>query len=54
MKICDLILLDATLIVMPLMIYLLYTAYNKTINKKENNLIFILTVFSELYFIIKY
>ncbi len=54
MKIFDYILLDVTIIVMPLMIYLLYTAYNKTLSKEENNLIFILTIFSQIYFTIKY
>ena len=54
MKICDLVLLDTTIIVMPLLIYLLYVAYNTTLNKKENDLIFILTVFSQIYFTIKY
>ena len=54
MKICDLILLDLSLIIVPLMIYLLYAAYKKYLNKKEDNLIFIITIFSQIYLISNY
>ncbi|MBR3897791.1 MAG: HAMP domain-containing histidine kinase [Bacilli bacterium] len=54
MKIYDLALLNLILLVIPLMIYLLYTAYNNILDKKENNLIFNICLFSECYLIIKY
>lgn len=54
MKIFDTMLLDVVLITFPLMVYLLYLAYTKTFNKKENDLLFVVTVFSILYLILKY
>ena len=54
MKIFDTMLLDVILITFPLMVYLLYLAYTKTFNKKENDLLFAVTVFSVLYLILKY
>lgn len=54
MKIFDTMLLDAVLITFPLTIYLLYLAYTKTFNKKENDLLFVVTAFSVLYLILKY
>ena len=54
MKIFDTMLLDVVLITFPLMLYLLYLAYTKTFNKKENDLLFAVTVFSVLYLILKY
>ena len=54
MKIFDFLLLDLTIIMMPLLIYIIYVAYVKTIDKKENNLIFIITILSQVYLIIKY
>ena len=54
MKIFDTMLLDVVLITFPLMVYLLYLAYTKTFNKKENDLLFAVTVFSVLYLILKY
>ena len=54
MKIFDTMLLDVVLITFPLIVYLLYLAYTKTFNKKENDLLFAVTVFSVLYLILKY
>ena len=54
MKIFDSLLLDVVLIAFPLMVYLLYLAYTKTFNKKENDLLYVVTVFSVLYLILKY
>ena len=54
MKIFDTMILDVVLITFPLMVYLLYLAYTKTFNKKENDLLFVVTVFSILYLILKY
>ena len=54
MKILDIMILDIVLISMPLMVYLLYLAYTKTFNKKENELLIVVTIFSILYLIVKY
>lgn len=54
MKIFDLILLDISLIITPILIYLIYTAYIKVIDKKEDKLIFIIITFLQLYLIYKY
>ena len=54
MKIFDIMILDAILISMPLCIYLLYLAYTKTFNKKENDLLLVVTIFSMFYLLIKY
>ena len=54
MKIFDTMILDVVLITFPLMVYLLYLAYTKTFSKKENDLLFVVTVFSILYLILKY
>ena len=54
MKIFDTIILDTVLTTFPLMVYLIYIAYTKTFNKKENDLLFVVTVFSILYLILKY
>lgn len=54
MKIIDTMILDVVLITFPLAIYLLYLAYTKTFNKKENDLLFAVTIFSVLYLILKY
>ena len=54
MKIFDIMILDIVLISMPLMVYLLYLAYTKTFNKKENELLIVVTIFSILYLIVKY
>lgn len=54
MKIFDTMILDIVLISLPLTIYLLYLAYTKTFNKKENDLLIVVTVFSILYLILKY
>lgn len=54
MKIFDTMILDVVLITFTLMVYLLYLAYTKTFNKKENDLLFVVTVFSILYLILKY
>lgn len=54
MKIFDTMILDAILISLPLTIYLLYLAYTKTFNKKENDLLIVVTIFSILYLLFKY
>ena len=54
MKIFDIMILDAILISLPLTIYLLYLAYTKTFNKKENDLLIVVTIFSILYLLFKY
>ena len=54
MKLFDTIILDVVLTTFPLMVYLLYIAYTKTFSKKENDLLFVVTVFSVLYLILKY
>lgn len=54
MKIFDTMILDAILISLPLTIYLLYLAYTKTFNNKENNLLIVVTIFSVLYLLFKY
>ena len=54
MKIFDTMILDAILISLPLTIYLLYNAYTKTFNNKENNLLIVVTIFSVLYLLFKY
>lgn len=54
MKIFDLILLDISLIITPILIYLIYTAYIKVVDKKEDKLIFIIIIFLQLYLIYKY
>ena len=54
MKIFDTMILDAILISLPLTIYLLYSAYTKTFNNKENNLLIVVTIFSILYLLFKY
>ena len=54
MKIFDIIISDAILISLPLTIYLLYLAYTKTFNKKENDLLIVVTIFSILYLLLKY
>ena len=54
MKLFDTIILDIVLTTFPLMVYLLYIAYTKTFSKKENDLLFVVTVFSVLYLILKY
>ena len=54
MKIFDIMILDAILISLPLTIYLLYLAYTKTFNKKENDLLIVVTIFSILYLLLKY
>ena len=54
MKIFDTMILDIVLISLPLTVYLLYLAYTKTFNKKENDLLIVVTVFSILYLILKY
>ena len=54
MKILDTMILDIILISLPLAVYLLYVAYTKTFNKKENDLLIIVTIFTVLYLILKY
>lgn len=54
MKILNSTLLDVILLITPMLIYLLYNAYMKTIDKKEENLIFIVSVVTMYYFLFKY
>ena len=54
MRAIDIIILDAVLIFLPLTSYLLYLAFTKTFNKKENNLLIIVAIFSIFYLIFKY
>lgn len=54
MEFFDTLLLDLILAGMPLTVYLLYIAYAKTFNKKEGDLLIVVTVFSSLYLILKY
>ncbi len=54
MNIYDTFLLNTALVITPIMIYLIFVAYTKTLNKDENNLIFTIILFSEIYLIIKY
>lgn len=53
MNIINIVLLDLTNILLPLAIYLLYTAYSNTFSKKENNLVFMFMVFTMIYMILK-
>ena len=46
--------LDIILIALPLTFYLLYLAYTKTFNKKENELLIVVTIFTILYLLFKY
>ena len=54
MKIFDTILLKLVLIEIPIMAYLIYIAYSKTLKKEENNLVFIIIIFTQAYLIIRY
>ncbi len=54
MEIFDTMILDFILIALPLTFYLLYLAYTKTFNKKENELLIVVTIFTILYLLFKY
>ena len=54
MEIFDTMILDIILIALPLTVYLLYLAYTKTFNKKENELLIVVTIFTILYLLFKY
>ena len=54
MKIFDLILLNSAIIITPILIYLLYSAYIKVIDKKEEKLIFLVIIIMQMYLIYKY
>ncbi len=54
MEIFDMMILDIILIALPLTFYLLYLAYTKTFNKKENELLIVVTIFTILYLLFKY
>lgn len=54
MEIFDTMILDLILIALPLAIYLLYLAYTKTFNNKENDLLIVVIIFSVLYLLFKY
>lgn len=50
----DIILLNAVFIVVPVLVYLLYIVYENVIGKKGNDLFLTFSIFTSLYFIIKY
>ena len=54
MNIFEIILIDLIFITFPLILYLFYIAYNQNIGKKENKLIFDLTLITSLYLLIRY
>ena len=54
MKVIDIYLLNFILVIFPILVYLLYIAYTKTIDKKECNLILLITIITENYLILKY
>lgn len=54
MNLFEIVLIDCILITFPLILYLFYIAYNKNVGKKENNLIFDITLLTSLYLIIKF
>ena len=54
MKILDNILLNTSIIITPILIYLLYNAYTKIQDKDEDNIIFSLTIIMQIYLILKY
>ena len=54
MNLFEVVLIDFILITFPLILYLFYIAYNQNVGKKENNLIFDITLLTSLYLIIKF
>lgn len=54
MNIFEIILIDLIFITFPLILYLFYIAYNQNIGKKENKLIFDVTLITSLYLLIRY
>ena len=54
MEIVDSIAINIIHLITPYAIYLFYLAYKKTYNEKENELIFIITIFTSLYICLKY
>ena len=54
MEIFDTMILDIILVALPLTVYLLYLAYTKTLNNKENDLLIVVIIFSVLYLLFKY
>ena len=54
MNIFEIILIDLIFITFPLILYLFYIAYNQNIGKKENKLIFDITLITSLYLLIRY
>ena len=54
MKQLDIILLNTSIIITPVLIYLLYSAYIKVQDKKEEGLIFTVTIILQIYLIYKY
>lgn len=54
MNLLDTILLNTAVIIIPILIYLLYAAYIKVLDNKEEKLIFRITIFLQIYLIIKY
>ena len=54
MEIFDTMILDIILVALPLTVYLLYLAYTKTFNNKENDLLIVVIIFSVLYLLFKY
>lgn len=54
MNIFEIILIDLIFITFPLILYLFYIAYNQNIGKKENNLMFDVTLITSIYLLIRY
>ena len=54
MEIVDSVLVNVLHLIVPFGVYLFYVAYKKTYDEKENELIFILTIFTSLYICLKY
>ena len=54
MEIVDSVLINVLHLIVPFGVYLFYVAYKKTYDEKENELIFILTIFTSLYICLKY
>ena len=53
MNIFEMIILDLILLLFPLMFYLIYAAYSKTLDIKKNNLYLDVALFSSIYFLLR-
>ena len=54
MNMIDGVLMNVLHLMFPLAIYLFYVAYKKTYDEKENELVFMITIFTSLYICLKY